>query len=162
MKTHFCKVITRNAQLLLLCIIGASLVSCGVAKKLEALDDNDGYGLPAVSDEASAATVRVRSNDNVSDQLFLHLLKVDGETIMKLEEGDRREFQLDPGTYQIEVTCHSVPNQSYSSFPPNLRVADGRDELELTLEAGDETCLRVSKPLLSCAGLDETALSVCN
>ena len=150
--------------LLSLIAIGFSAIglsSCVVLEKLESLDDNDGFTLPIVEDESNAATIKVRSNDNLSDQQFLHLLKVDGEAIMKLAESDRREFQLDPGSYQIEVTCHKVPNPDVSSFPPNLRVADGVDSLELTVEAGDETCLRVRKPLLSCAGVDETAVSVC-
>lgn len=147
--------------LMLLTIAGASISSCAVVEKLEALDDNDGYTLPAVENESDAALVKVKSNDSPSDQQFLHLLKVEGETIMKLAEGDRREFLLDPGTYQIEVTCHTVPNETYSSFPPNLRVADGRKELRLELEAGDETCLRISKPILTCVGVEETAMSVC-
>ena len=140
----------------------AFLSSCAAVEKLKSIETDDGYTLPAVENEDNAALVRVRSNDNPSDQQFLHLLIVDGETIMKLAESDRREFLLDPGTYTVAVTCHNVPNARVSSFPPNLRVADGRDELELTVEAGDETCLRVSKPILSCAGLEETASSVCN
>lgn len=142
--------------------VALGLSSCAVVEKLESLDDNDGYTLPVVEDESTAATIRVKSADNLSDQQFLHLLKVDDETIMKLAEGDRREFQLDPGTYQIEVTCHTVPNPDISNFPPNLRVVDGLDTLELTVEAGEEACLRVSKPLLSCAGVDQAAMSVCN
>lgn len=140
----------------------ALLSSCAAVEKLKSIETDDGYSLPAVEDEDNAALIRVRSNDNPTDQQFLHLLIVDGETIMKLEESDRREFLLDPGTYQVEVTCHNVPNKRVSSFPPNLRVADGRDALELTVEAGDETCLRVSKPILSCAGLAEAASSICN
>jgi len=97
----------------------------------------------------------------LSDTQFLHLLKVDGTTIMKLKEGDRKNFQIDAGTYEIESTCHNVPDPDISSFPVNLSVVDGRKKIELTAEAGDELCLRISKPLLNCVDIEETAMSRC-
>jgi len=114
-----------------------------------------------VTDSSNAATIFVSSQDNVSDAQFLHLLKVDGTTVMKLKEGDRKNFQIDAGTYEIESTCHSVPDPDISAFPVNLSVVDGRKKLQLTAEAGDELCLRITKPILNCVDIEEASLDRC-
>lgn len=137
------------------------LSGCGAVDKLKELEAANNYDLPAVENPETAASILVKKADNPSEVKFIHLMKLDGETFMKLEEGDRREFQLDAGTYQLKVTCHNIPNPKVSSFPVNLSVVDGADDLELTVEEGDELCLKVSKPLLTCAKVEESALSVC-
>ena len=136
------------------------VVGCGGLSKLSTLGGSE-YDLPVVTDSSNAATIFVSSQDNVSDAQFLHLLKVDGTTVMKLKEGDRKNFQIDAGTYEIESTCHSVPDPDISSFPVNLSVVDGRKKLELTAEAGDELCLRITKPILNCVDIEEASLDRC-
>ena len=150
-------VLNKGTTVFLLAIFVAA---CGGLPKLSSLGGNE-YDLPVVTDSSNAATIFVSSQDNVSDAQFLHLLKVDGTTIMKLKEGDRKNFQIDAGTYEIESTCHSVPDPDISAFPVNLSVVDGRKKLELTAEAGDELCLRITKPLLNCVDIEETSLDSC-
>jgi len=137
------------------------LASCAAAGKLKEMGAANDYELPAVENPDSAATIKVKKADNPSEIQFMHLMLLDGETFMKLKEGDKREFQLDPGTYQLKVTCHSIPNPKISSFPVDLSVVDGSDDLELVVDEGDELCLKISKPLMSCAKVEESALSIC-
>ena len=150
-------VLNKGTTVFLLAIFVAA---CGGLPKLSSLGGNE-YDLPVVTDSSNAATIFVSSQDNVSDAQFLHLLKVDGTTVMKLKEGDRKNFQIDAGTYEIESTCHSVPDPDISSFPVNLSVVDGRKKLQLTAEAGDELCLRITKPILNCVAIEETSLDRC-
>ena len=149
-------VLNKGTTVFLLAIFVAA---CGGLPKLSSLGNE--YDLPVVTDSSNAATIFVSSQDNVSDAQFLHLLKVDGTTVMKLKEGDRKNFQIDAGTYEIESTCHSVPDPDISSFPVNLSVVDGRKKLQLTAEAGDELCLRITKPILNCVAIEETSLDRC-
>jgi len=143
-------------------LITVCLTGCGASlPKLSGLTAGSEYALPTVTDSSNAATIFVSSQDNLSDTQFVHLLKVDGTTIMKLKEGDRKNFQIDAGTYDIESTCHNVPDPDISAFPVNLSVVDGRKSMELIAEAGDELCLRISKPLLTCVDIEETSMSSC-
>lgn len=162
---HLCGFVTRPEvilQRITVFFMAVILTACGVSiPKLSSLSAGSDYALPTVTDSDNAATIYVSSQDNLSDTQFIHLLKVDGTTIMKLKEGDRKNFQIDAGSYEIESTCHNVPDPDISPFPVNLSVVDGRKTIELIAEAGDELCLRLTKPLLNCVDIEETSMSQC-
>lgn len=124
-----------------------------------ALTENP-YALPVVSNPAATATVMVKSADNASPVQFIHLLNVNGSTAMKLAAGDKGSFPIDEGKHQFKVTCHVVPKAD-TGRPTNLHTIDGVSEIEADLKAGDEICLKITKPLLTCVKVEDLALSQC-
>lgn len=125
-----------------------------------AIVEENPYSLPAVNNPSATATVQVKSQENASDVQFIHLLSVNDNIAMKLEAGDKGSFPVDEGSYTFKVTCHAVPMADLGR-PVNLNVVDGVSELEADLKAGDEVCLKISKPLLTCAKIEDVALSRC-
>lgn len=117
--------------------------------------------LPAV-DDAVAATVKVRSADNISSEIrFFHQLFIDGSPVARFAAEDTDSFKLAEGSHAIRVTCHVNNTIDDNNFPTNYAVVDGESSLSLDLVAGDEVCLKVSYNPLNCGLVDEVAPSFC-
>ena len=120
------------------------------------------YSLPAIDDASATATVRVKVNPDIAPQAVQHLLLWNGETILSLLESEKREFQVNPGEHTATVTCHFIPYVDGAGYePPNLNVIDGKTSLQLSLSAGDETCLFISRGLMNCGQMEDAVQSKC-
>jgi len=127
----------RCAAYLCACLSITSLSSCAIPQEPNYSE------LPAVAD-AQSATLKVRSQINTSNVQHSHILYVDGLVADRFKQDDIK----------------SVDSEQFVKF--NYNSVDGEGELDLSVKAGEDVCLKITfQALEGCAILEQAKPEFC-
>lgn len=146
-------VMFNRRTLFLLMMTAVFSAGCAIPEKFQLAEP------PEVS-AATAATLKFRSMDNLSDIVHHHVIRIDGQPLSILTPDSSDSITLNAGTHDVQVTCHTRIENT-NSPPHNFSVTDGKIRKSVELASGDEQCFKVSFSAMNCAGLTEAEPSYC-
>lgn len=115
---------------------------------------------PEVS-AATAAELKFRSVDTFTTISHHHVVRIDGQPLLVMEPDSRESIDINAGTRNLHVTCHTR-DTNFNTRPHDYTIVDGQTKKTVELAAGDEKCYKVSFGITNCAVITEAEPSYCN